>query len=150
MSSSTPQCNPYPPYKYLKATTRNINHGHLLSVHEVRLASSLPFCVPKVLIRLLPFLSSLQTTLLHPTPIPLTSITPAPPSTTHETTGVITTQLNVGQVLREKVEGFGEGRFVRGIEKSKLGLLDVITKLKERRLKLRESAGRSVGLVGLG
>lgn len=76
--------------------------------------------------------------------------------TTHETTGVITTELKVGLLLREKVEAFGESRFARGIERSRLGLREVVEAVKGRReerlRRAKEKVGEAsgVGLVGVG
>ncbi|KAL7408856.1 PRELI-like family-domain-containing protein [Mrakia frigida] len=69
----------------------------------------------------------------------------------HSTEGRIKTSLNAVEAVRRRVEMFGEGKFVRGLEKSRLGLSHIIERVKERRANLPAVLeARGIAGVGLG
>ncbi|CED84936.1 Protein similar to predicted member of the intramitochondrial sorting protein family [Phaffia rhodozyma] len=116
------ECYPYPPYAFLRSTTRNITHGNILSIHE--------------------------TSLLKPASISSESTQPPVSMTLHEVEGRILSSLNTVEAVKRKIETFGEGRFAKGLEKSRLGISHIIQKVKEHRQTLLDR--KTIGVRGLG
>lgn len=101
-------CNPYPPFTQLRSTTKNITHAKFLFISETAAIMPAPVSTQH------PFASSI---------------------TTHDIEGRIKTNIKASpEAVKRKIEEFGETRFAKGLEKSRLGLLTVMAKIRSREL----------------